>query len=222
MAHLAAMVDSVGHEGDGEPAARELASRDAIAARSEVSGALSRFLVNGFKSLLQLESEFKQLKTALARRTDGDFLTSAYMPLLVEETYERGLSVLDDGLSIILASQRPGEERLEGEASELERELLALRTAGGGVDQERLRLKEQALSATQERLVMLKGRKEKATELLHQADLCVAALNRTRLELAGLKAEDSRARVDAAIASLRRATEESRAIQRELEQQLGQ
>ncbi len=176
-------------------------------------------LVDGFKSLLQLESEFRQLKTAPAKGDNGDLRTSAYIAALVEETYRRGLSVLDDGLSLILAIHSAGEERLEAQAHETEAEIVTL--GAEAADQERLGLKERALAAIQERLVMLKGQRQRATELLHQAELCASALNLTRLELAGLKAEDSRARGQAAIASLRKATEESQAIQRELDQRLG-
>ena len=101
--------------------------RYASAAEIEGSVPLKRLLASGFKILLELASEYVQLKAVLSRRRETDPLSVSYVPSLTDETYRQGLSVLREGLVLVQAIRTPGKEKLEERIRDLEQEVRALR-----------------------------------------------------------------------------------------------
>ena len=199
-----------------DPQAQQLANRYASEATLEQTPDLKRQMGLGFKTLLELEYEFRQLQAVVEGRRQTDPLSLTYIPGLAEETYNQGLSVLKDGLELIQAIRSPSREKLEEEIVELEAEVASLKQEGTDLARTRARLREDRAASHRERLDMIQRQQVRAEELMHQCGQCVAALNRTRIELAGIKVEGSRTSVDAATESLRKTIEEAREVQEEM------
>ena len=214
--HLGDLGALVGGQAFGDPAAQQLASRYASEAGIEESIPLKRLLGSGFKTLLELEYEYRQLQAVLDRRRGTDPLSGVYVPSLAEETYRQGLGVLQDGVSLVQAIRSPGKEKLEERTRELEEEVQALRQERTDAAQVRVKFKEEEIASTRDRLEMVQRQQLRVEELLHQCGQCVAALNRTRIEMAALKVEGARTSVDAVTSSLRRTIDEAREVQEEL------
>ncbi len=99
------------------PAAKDLARRYSVEASTEGSGPLKRLLGSGFKSLMELEYEYRQLKNMLSSRNDTEPLSLAYVRPLAEEAYQQGLSVLQDGLSLMQAIRPLGGSNWSSESA---------------------------------------------------------------------------------------------------------
>lgn len=169
---------------------------------------------NGLKALQQLAYEYGQLQLVLDRRKGTDPLSFAHIPPLVEETYHRGMSVLEDALGVIRVIRGPDRERLEAEIIELEKEIESLR--GDETQTARVKIREETLASHRERLDMIKQQQFRIDELLHQAGRCEASLRLTRMELAALKVDSSEASVSAATDTLRKTISQAREVQEEL------
>jgi phage shock protein A len=200
----------------GGPVAQQLASHYASEARIEESLPLKRLLGSGFKTLLELEYEYRQLQVVLGQRRETDPLSVTYVPALAEETYQQGLGTLGDALSLIRAIRSPGREKLERRLNELEQEVEALAKEDSEEARATIAFRREALVSVRERLGMVQRQHVRIEDLLHQCDECVSALNRTRVELAALKVEGSGTSVEAATESLRKAIDEAKAVQEEL------
>ncbi len=200
---------------DGMPA-RQLANRYSSEASAEESPELRRLLTSGVKTLLELEFEYGQLKAVLSRRRESDPLATAYVPTLADETYRQGLSTLEDALALAMAIRSPGTEKLEGRIQELSREVRDLQGKQTDEALKGIQFREEAISSAQERLQIVQRQRLRIEELIHHCDQCVAALNRTRIELAALKVDSAGTSVDAVIASLRKTIDEARAVQAEM------
>ena len=214
--HMAGLGALVGGRAFGDPAAQQLAGRYTSEAGIEKSIHLKRLLGSGFKVLLELEYEYRQLQAVLDRRKATDPVSVAYVPSLAEETYRQGLSALQDSVSLVQAIRSPGKEKLEERIRELEKEVQTLRQEGTDAAQVRIKFREEEIASTRDRLEMVQRQQLRVEELLHQSGQCVAALNRTRIELAALKVEGARTSVDAVTASLRKTIDEAREVQEEL------
>ena len=214
--HLADLGALVGGQPFGDPAGRQLASRFASEAAIEESAPLKRLLGFGFKALMELESEYRQLQAVLNRRKETDPLSVAYVPALAEETYRQGLGVLQDGVTLVQAIRSPGKEALEERIREQEEEVRAFEQEGTDEAQVRIRLREEAIASTREQLELVQRQQLRVDELLHQCGQCVSALNRSRIEMAALKVEGARTSVDAITASLRKTIDQAKQVQEEL------
>ena len=213
MAGLGALVGGQAFE---DPAAQQLAGRYTSEAGIEESIDLKRLLGSGFKVLLELEYEYRQLQAVLERRKATEPISVAYVPSLAEETYRQGLSALQDSISLVQAIRSPGKEKLEERIHELEQELQALRQESTDAALARVGFREEEAASTRDRLEMVQRQQLRVEELLHQCGQCVAALNRTRIELAALKVDGARTSVDAVTESLRKTIDEAREVQEEL------
>ena len=168
----------------------------------------------GLKSLEELAYEYDQLRPVLDRRKETDPLSVAHVPLLAEETYRQGLSVLEDALELMRVTHSSNRERLEEDAAELEREIESLR--GDETQAARLRIRESTVSSHRERLEMINRQQLRVDELLCQSDRCEASLARTRIEMVALKAGGSEVSVSAVIETLKRTINQAKEVQEEL------
>ena len=141
-----------------------------------------------------LLSRNDQLRRLLERRKSTDPLAVAYIPSLEQETYRQGLSVLADARALREAIESSDKERLQAEIIELESEIGSL-----------------SKDETEATRVQLR-----VDQLLHQAACCEASLDRTRMELASLKADSAEANVSAVTETLRRTINQAREVQEEL------
>ena len=214
--HLTDLGALVGGQPFGDPVARQLASRFASEAAIEEYAPIKRLLGSGFKTLLELESEYRQLRAVLDRRQETDPLSVSYVPSLAEETYRQGLGVLQDGVTLVQAIRSPGKEALEERIREQEEEVEAFKAEGTDEAKVRIRLREEAIASTREQLELVQQQQLRVDELLHQCGQCVSALNRSRIEMAALKVEGARTSVDAVTASLRKTIDQAKEVQEEL------
>ncbi len=179
------------------------------------SGFFSIASAEGVKALAGLMGAYEQLRPGLAQRRTTDPLSLSIVPALVGETYRRGLSVLSDALELMKAARTSGRERLEDEIARLEMVFDASKDEG--IDAERLRLKEETLASSKERLGMLNRLQLYIDQLLYQAHRCEASLRATGIELASVRAGGSKTSVDSVVEALEGTLRQVKEVQDELE-----
>lgn len=199
-----------------DPEAQQLAGWYASQATVEESAILKAQLDQGFKSLLDLDREYVQLQAVLERRSSTDPLSVSYVPPLAEDAYRQGLSVLRDSLDLMQALRSPSREQIGQEMAELERQVAALQKEGTDLAQTKIKLRQERIVLHKEHLEIVQRQQIRVDELLHQTALCVASLNRTRIELAAMKVEGSETSVGAITATLRKAIDDAREVQEEV------
>ena len=168
----------------------------------------------GLGALRQLEHEYRQLAPLMQRRRATDPLSVAQLPALAEETYRQGLSVLEDALELARTVNSADVDKLEGQAAQLELETRSL--SENGEQDTRLKLRREALATHRELLEMIVRQTVRLEELLHQSQRCQTSLQRTRIELATLRADRSAANVDSVTDSLRKTISQARGVQDEM------
>ncbi|UCC16457.1 MAG: hypothetical protein JSU58_08820 [Dehalococcoidales bacterium] len=199
-----------------DPVVLQLANRYASSANLDQPDSLKEQLGQGFKILLELEYEFGQLQAALTRGKETDPSAIKYIPRLATETYREAINVLKDNLELLESLRSPGEEKLTAEIKELELEIQDLRKDGTDNALAKARRREERLSSNQQRLAIIQRQQLKVDELLHQSSRCVATLNQTRLELAGLKADSIGTDIEAVIEALQRTISQAKEVQDEM------
>jgi len=168
----------------------------------------------GQKALRQLADQYSRLLPVLERKKETDPLALAQVPQLAEETLRQGLSVLSDALDLAQAIYSPERERMEREVATLEADIASLRD--NEREAARREMKEETLASHLERLEIMKGHELHVEELLHQSGRCEASLDRTRMEIAALKADGSSASVSAVTQALRKTIDQARSVQEEM------
>ena len=138
----------------------------------------------------------------------------AHLPALAEETYRQGLSVLEDALELARTVNSADVDQLEGQAAELEMETRTL--SEDGEQTTRLEMRREELAMHRELLEMIVGQTLRLDELLHQSQRCQTSLQRTRIELASIRADRSAANVDGVTESLRKTINQAREVQEEM------
>ena len=169
---------------------------------------------DGLSALQRLVYEYAQLQPLLDRKRATDSIAIVQIPLLAEETYRIGLGLLHDALEIMRAVHPSERLRLDAEVVELEKKIETLRTDKS--QEERVKLMEATMSSHLERLDIMQKQRLRVEELLHLSGRCEASLNRTRMELAGLKTADSEISVQQATESLRKTIDQAKEVQEEL------
>jgi hypothetical protein len=168
----------------------------------------------GVRALRGLEDAFAQLQPFLRQRRQSDPLSLLQVPVLAEETFRRGLSLLGDALELMRAGEGTDNARLKQEVSDLEREIQA--SEQDGSQQLRNDLRKQRLAMHRQRLEGLEQIQIDVDQLLYQADRCETSLYRSRIDLAAIRAGTTGQSVDSVIDVLRRTVEQARATQDEL------
>ena len=131
---------------------REQAELDQIRSRL-VEGFTETRLAEGHYILRDLDSEFKQLQTVIARHRETDSLSLTYLPALVDETFRQGLFVLDDVLELARATSARHDRRLEAEIKELEGKIHDAKDKKR--EEERVQLWQEKIDANHQRLGMI-------------------------------------------------------------------
>jgi hypothetical protein len=173
----------------------------------------------GLRAVQALVHEYEQLQTVLVRRRLADPLSIAHIPVLVDETYQLGLVVLDHALELVKTTQSPQNQRLRTEITNLENEILVLEK--DDPHSPRAQIKEQILISHKERLELISRLELRVDELLHQVNRCEATLHQTRIELAALKADSTEASVSEVIQTLQKNILQAKEVQEEMKR-LGQ
>jgi hypothetical protein len=168
----------------------------------------------GKEALDRLDSQYGRLLAILARRREGDLLLAAEIPVLAEEAYNQALSVLEDAVDMVQATNIPDRQRLEREANELEAELADLASRGDAED--RVALRSERLQLRRQRLRVMEKQELSIEQLLNECERCETSLDRTCIELASIKGESAAIAVTAVTETLRRTVERARSVQDEL------
>ena len=168
----------------------------------------------GQVALRHLVAEHELLKALISRRGGADHVFGAQIPALAEETYRQGLYVLESVLELLLAIDSSNKRALEAEVAKLEKEITSLRAEGS--QSERIRIRETSLSSCNDRLELMARQELKVEDFLLRADLSHAALQKTRIELAALKADGSNVGVIAVSETLQRTIDQAKEVQEEL------
>ena len=168
----------------------------------------------GLKAMEELVYEYKELQHVLDHKKETDPLSFAHIPILAEETYRQGLSVLADVLEIAYVIHSSDKERLGKEKEKLEREIESLEA--DRTQEALVRIKKATVVSHKERLDMIKQQELRVDKLLYQCDRCEASLHRTRIELASLKTESSETSVSAVTETLQKTINQAKEVQEEL------
>jgi hypothetical protein len=168
----------------------------------------------GLQSVQALVHEYEHLQPILASRRMSDPLSIAHIPVLVEEAYQLGFSVLGHALELVKTIQSPHNRRLRTEITNLENEILILEE--DDPQSPRALIKEQTLNSHKERLELIIRLELRVDELLHQADRCEATLHETRIELAALKADNTETNVSEVIQTLQKTIHQAKEVQEEM------
>jgi hypothetical protein len=164
----------------------------------------------GAGSFERLEEANQQLQIVMRERRTSDSVTLSLVPALAQETYRRGLSVLDDALELMRASYGFDSEQIRDEIEQLKSPATEPNTSAWQL------LHEQRLSLYQRRLEGHERLRLDIDRLLYQADRCETSLYETRLHLAAIKAGTSEQSLASVIEALRTTVEQARATQDEL------
>ena len=149
-----------------------------------------------------MANEFEQLQTVLRRWSGASLVSIGQIPTLAQETYRQGLSLLTNVLEMSLAVHESAQSELETRLAALEQEIQGL--VGDGSQAKRLEIRRKRLASYKDQLQLVSRHGLHSEELLLRVNLSEAALNRTRIELASLKAESSEAGISSVNKSLRR------------------
>ncbi len=168
----------------------------------------------GHHILRDLDYEFQELRTLIARHKQTDLLTLSYLPALVDETLHQGLIVLDDALELARATPSGLDHRLELEMKELEEKVRQAGIENGKPD--RVRLWQEQIDANRRQLDMLGRERLRLDGLFQQARKCQVALHDTRVQVASLKAETGTVSMNAVLETLQRTIDQARAVQEEM------
>ena len=169
----------------------------------------------GLEALDRLASEFEQVQAVLGRWSGASLVSIRQIPTLAQETYRQGLSLLTNVLEMSLAVHDSGQSALETRLTAVELEIQALEEDGSQA--ERLEIRRKRLASYKDQLQLVSRHELHSEELLLRVNLSEAALNRTRIELASLKAESSEAGISSVNRSLQRTIDQAREVLEEMQ-----
>ncbi len=168
----------------------------------------------GLRALNNLVREYGQLSSFLDRPGVVDRFTTAHLPGLAAETYSQALSILGSVLELLAGVSPSNKRALEAEITRTERQIVALKSDES--ESERLQMKEVALNALCQRVNLIKQQELQTEKLIHRSNLTVGELERTRIEIAAMKAGSSEAGITSLVESLRVNLDRAKEVQAEL------
>jgi hypothetical protein len=169
---------------------------------------------DGLKALQDLIYEYNSLQPVLSRRRATDSIAVGQLPVLAEEAYRQGISVLQDALDLIEATTPEDKARLEAEDRDIQQEIADLGTEDAQAA--RVKIRRDRLASNKELLALIEKQQERIDELLYQCDRCAASLHRTRMDLAALRADSSEDSVTSVVDTLRQTISHARGVQDEM------
>ncbi|MFL6203801.1 MAG: protein kinase domain-containing protein [Acidimicrobiales bacterium] len=154
---------------------------------------------DGARTLEGLADEFAALTDLLKRVRDRPTVSiSSRIPELAEDAYRQGMSVLSDAIGQLKVTDGAQSRDLPTELEEIEDRL-----ARGAYSDERDRSRDQKRQSTTRRLLdRQKEARQRARDLIFQAETCTAALAEAGIELASVYAGDTQVDTDAVVHSL--------------------
>jgi len=168
----------------------------------------------GARALEDLFGEYEQLSNSLEEQRNTDPLSVATIPSLAEETFRRGLSVLEDALDLMRMVHDGDKQILAREIAEAEKEIEVLQADQSQID--RLDLKKSVLATLQDRQSSLSKLRLWVDQLLHHVQRCQSSLHATRVELAAIRTGGTKSSVDSVVAALQTRIDQIKEIQEEL------
>ena len=136
---------------------------------------------------------------------------SSLLPNLSDETYRHGMSALSDALELFESADGAQRWRLEDELVEIEERLARNLPAD-----ERARIRdEQRLASHRQLLTRHEESRQRARDLMFEAERCTAAIAEAHIELASLRAGDTQVDVDAVVQALQETIRRVREVQDE-------
>ena len=131
-----------------------------------------------------------------------------YLPDLAEDTYVHGISALADALELLEFADGPQRQRLQDELDEVE-----ARLDRSHVD-DRTRSRDEDRRASHRRLLARHDQaRQRAHDLVFEAERCTTALAETRVELASVRADDTEIDADGVVQTLQDTIQRVRDVQ---------
>ncbi|MBI2917814.1 MAG: hypothetical protein HYY01_07440 [Chloroflexi bacterium] len=165
----------------------------------------------GLATLRALNIEWEQLERALQARKATDPLSLGQAAGLAFETYQSGLSALNDALGLLNASGLAERRRLEWEITRLTEDLNAR-----GDQAERQRIGRNTLLLLEQRLRLLGQLQLGADHLVYQARRCEASLQQARVEIAAMRLGSAGERIGSLVEALGGTVQQVKEVQEEL------
>ena len=137
---------------------------------------------------------------------------SVLLPDLTEETYRHGMSALSDALELFEFADGSQRRRLDAELEDIE-ERLEHETY---VDERTREHDEQRRASHRQLLARHDEARQRARDLLFEAERCTAALAEARIEVASVRAGDTQVDIDAVVHTLQSTIRRIRDVQDEL------
>jgi hypothetical protein len=162
----------------------------------------------GLNILRALDLEYRLLRPVLSSGKEMELLSASDLEARVQETYFRGLSVLQDVLELERAISTTDQAQLQSEIAALQLKAAAQQERAGDIDER--------IGSNQERILIVRNLQQRLEKLLYQAKRCEAALGKARIELAAFKAGASDAGLNAVIAGMQKTIDRAREVQQEL------
>ena len=160
-----------------------------------------------------LGDEFDALAELLQRTRERPSVSlSSLVPDLAEETYRHGMSALSDALELLEFADGPQRRRLEAELAEIEDRLERDTYA----DDRARRGRAAAADPRRSCIARHDEARQRARDLMFEAERCTAALAEARIELASVRAGDTQVDVDAVVETLQETIRRVRDVQDEL------
>jgi hypothetical protein len=166
----------------------------------------------GSRTLQALSEEFEGVDEVLRRSGKRPARPlPAVLEHLAEEAYRNGMSALSDSLELLESSEGAGRRRLERELSDIETRLASACDADP-----RSRDRDEQRRFSHRRLLSRHDEsRQRALELMFEAERCTSALAETRLELASVRSGDTQLDVEAVVQTLQHTICRVREVQEE-------
>ena len=208
------MLETVARRGD-----TRRADRYVPASFQQSRAALERGLseinfAEGRRALQRLVSEYAHLQALFDRARATASISLGQVRTAAEETYRLGLVLLEDVLELARVASPSEIRRVEDAVLQLEKKIEL--AAAAPVQDERTQLLDATMRSHLERLDVMRKQATRVEQLLQLVISCEVSLNRTRMELAALKAADSELAVKDATDGLRRTIDRAKEVQDEL------
>ena len=210
-----AMIVEARREREGEARERDVA-RERAETRRRLAVGFSRVATTDGREcgrvLTALGSEYDTIAELLRRGDERQQMAiSSLLPNLSDETYRHGMSALSDALELFESAEGGQRRRLEDDVIEIEDRLSRNVSAD-----ERGRMRdEQRLASHHQLLARLEESRQRARDLVFEAERCTAALAEAHIELASVRAGDTQIDVNAVVQTLQQTIRRVRNVQDE-------
>ena len=158
----------------------------------------------GLSALRALNKEWEGLQAVLQVKKATDPLSLGYAAALASETYQRGLSVLNDALQLMTSAGLTEWKRLTEEVD------------AANKDNEQQQIRRGMLEHHERQLRLLDQLQLDASHLVYQARRCEECLRKTRVEIATMRFGDAGKSVDVVVDALNSTIRQAKEVQEEL------